>query len=77
MDVFDPWINKNDLGKKNNFKMINYLSNKQKYDAIILAVAHSVFKKIGFKKFNSIKKNNGFFYDVKSLFYGKKNVECL
>ena len=77
VDVFDPWINKNDLGKKNNFKMINYLSNKKKYDAIILAVAHSVFKKIGFKKFNSIKKNNGFFYDVKSLFYGKKNVECL
>ena len=56
--------------------MINDLSNK-KYDAIILAVAHSTFKKIGFRKFNSMKKKNGFFYDVKSLFYGKKNVECL
>jgi len=76
IDVYDPWINKKDFKKKINFKMINDLSNK-KYDAIILAVAHSTFKKIGFRRFNSMKKKNGFFYDVKSLFYGKKNVECL
>jgi len=76
IEVYDPWINKKDLKKKTNFKIINDLSNK-KYDAIILAVAHSTFKKTGFRKFNSMKKKNGFFYDAKSLFYGKKDVECL
>ena len=34
IDVYDPWINKKDLKKKTNFKIINDLSNK-KYDAII------------------------------------------
>lgn len=75
IDVFDPWVNEKDLPKEINFNFIKKLTNK-KYDAIILAVAHSVFKKVGFKKFNSFKKRNGFFYDVKSLFYGK-DVECL
>jgi UDP-N-acetyl-D-glucosamine/UDP-N-acetyl-D-galactosamine dehydrogenase len=76
IDIYDPWINKKDFKKKINFKIINDLGNK-KYDAIILAVAHSTFKRTGFRKFNSMKKKNGFFYDVKSLFYGKKDVECL
>tara|TARA_B100002051_G_C16726617_1_gene635718 strand:- start:389 stop:1648 length:1260 start_codon:yes stop_codon:yes gene_type:complete len=75
IDVFDPWVNNKDLQKKITFKLIRKLKNK-KYDAIILAVAHSIFKKIGFEKINSLKKRNGFFYDVKSLFYGN-NVECL
>ena len=75
IDVFDPWVNNRDLQKKITFKLIRKLKNK-KYDAIILAVAHSIFKKIGFEKINSLKKRNGFFYDVKSLFYGN-NVECL
>jgi len=75
IDVFDPWIEKKNLKNNLNFKLITKLK-KTKYDAIILAVAHKIFKEIGFKKFNLIKKKNGFFYDVKSMFYGK-NVECL
>ena len=50
---------------------------KKKYDSIILAVSHSIFKKIGFKKINYSLKKRGFFYDVKSLFYREKKVECL
>ena len=75
-DIFDPWIDGNEL-KKINFNIIEKINPKIKYDAIILAVSHSIFKKIGFKKFNSVKKKNGFFYDVKSLFINEKNVECL
>jgi UDP-N-acetyl-D-galactosamine dehydrogenase len=75
IDVFDPWVNYKDLQKKIDFNLLVKLKNN-KYDAIILAVAHSIFRNIGFEKFNSLKKRNGFFYDVKSLFYGK-NVECL
>lgn len=74
-DVFDPWINKNKL-KKINLNIVKKIE-KKKYDAIILAVSHSIFKKIGFKKFKVSMKKNGFFYDVKSLFVNEKNVECL
>ena len=45
--------------------------------AIILTVSHDIFMKIGFKKFNSLMKKNGYFYDVKSHFINEKNVECL
>ena len=75
-DVFDPWINKNEL-EKINLDIIKKIDKKKKYDAIILAVSHSLFKKIGFKKFNAAMKKDGFFYDVKSLFVNEKNVECL
>ena len=75
-DVFDPWIHKNEL-KKINLNIIKKIEKNKKYDAIILAVAHSIFKKIGFKKFTATMKKNGFFYDVKSTFVNKKNVECL
>ena len=74
-DVFDPWVNKNEL-MKINLNIIKKIE-KKKYDAIILAVSHSIFKKIGFKKLNAAMKKNGFFYDVKSLFVNEKNVECL
>ena len=75
-DIFDPWIDGNEL-KKINFNIIEKINPKIKYDAIILAVSHDIFKKIGFKKFNSLMKKNGYFYDVKSLFINEKNVECL
>ena len=75
-DVFDPWIDKNELGKI-NFNILEKINPKIKYDAIILTVSHDIFKKIGFKKFNSLMKKNGYFYDVKSHFINEKNVECL
>ena len=76
VDVFDPWIDKNELGKI-NFNILEKINPKIKYDAIILTVSHDIFKKIGFKKFNSLMKKNGYFYDVKSHFINEKNVECL
>jgi len=76
IDVYDPWVDKGNLNSKINFKFITQFP-KKKYDAIILAVSHSIFKKMGFKKINSVVKTNGCFYDVKSLFHGKKNVDYL
>jgi UDP-N-acetyl-D-glucosamine/UDP-N-acetyl-D-galactosamine dehydrogenase len=77
IDVYDPWIVKKDLEKKLKFKMIKNLKTKNKYDAIILAVSHTIFKDIGFKNIKILMKKNSFFYDVKSLFYKEKGVECL
>ena len=79
VDVYDPWIKKNVLENKIKFKMIESLknNNKNKYDSIILAVSHKIFKEIGFKKIKSLMKKKSFFFDVKSLFYKEEGVECL
>jgi len=79
VDVYDPWIKKNVLENKIKFKMIESLknNNKNKYDSIILAVSHKIFKKIGFKKIKTLMKKKSFFFDVKSLFYKEEGVECL
>ena len=77
VDVYDPWISKNDIEKKINFQIIENLKTKKKYDAIILAVSHKIFKDIGFKKIKTLMKKDSFFYDVKSLFYKEEGVECL
>jgi len=79
VDVYDPWIKKNVLENKIKFKMIESLknNNKNKYDSIILAVSHKIFKEIGFKKIKTIMKKKSFFFDVKSLFYKEEGVECL
>tara|TARA_B110000483_G_C18198950_1_gene544325 strand:- start:576 stop:1844 length:1269 start_codon:yes stop_codon:yes gene_type:complete len=79
VDVYDPWIKKNVLENKIKFKMIESLknNNKNKYDSIILAVSHKIFKEIGFKKIKTLMKKKSFFFDVKSLFYKEEGVECL
>ena len=70
VDVFDPWVNSNNFEKDYNLKVLNKLPEK-KYDVIILAVAHDIFKEIELSKIKS--NNNTVVYDIKS-FYEKKLV---
>ncbi len=77
VDVYDPWIEKKDLETKIKFNLLRTLQTKKRYDAIILAVAHNYFKKIGFKKIKKFLKKDSFLYDVKSIFKNEKGVECL
>lgn len=82
IDVFDPWVSKSDTNKLyiqcNFLKNKNFLNRKNFYDAIIVAVAHNYFKKIGFTKIYKLLKTNGVFFDVKSIFRKKgKNINSL
>jgi UDP-N-acetyl-D-galactosamine dehydrogenase len=67
---YDPYIaenfNKVKLHLKHfkSFKMIK----KNNYDAIIIAVAHKEFKKIGINRIKKILKTNHIIYDLKSIF---------
>ena len=62
VSVYDPYVDKDNA--LNTFG-INLINNPQKYDGIIIAVAHDKFKNINFDK---LKKNsNSIIFDVKGI----------
>jgi UDP-N-acetyl-D-galactosamine dehydrogenase len=67
IDAFDPWIK--DPSFVNN-KAINSITEPElsAYDAIIVAVGHDEFKKMGASKIKSYGKNNHILFDLKYLF---------
>ncbi len=62
VDLFDPHAINEEVTKNYKLKLINKIDNK--YDVIILAVAHDEFLKMNF---NNFKKTDGIIYDVKSV----------
>ena len=67
VSVYDPWVDKNEAEKEYGIKLIGTIK-PSKYDAIIIAVGHSQFKKIGIKKIRSYAKPKHVIYDLKYLF---------
>ena len=70
VDLYDPWVDVELFEKEYNLKVFSEKPIK-KYDAIVLAVSHNVFKELDLKKF--YKDENTIVYDVKS-FYDKEKV---
>jgi len=70
VDLYDPWVDAELFEKEYNLKVFSEKPIK-KYDAIVLAVSHNVFKELDLKKF--YKDENTIVYDVKS-FYDKEKV---
>ena len=61
----DPWVDKNEVFDKYGIKISKDIPKGIKFDAAILAVAHSCFKKIKFNR--NIMNKNKVIYDVKGF----------
>ena len=70
VDVFDPWVDKKDFKKNYNQDVYSEVPQK-KYNAVILAVAHDVFKEINLNHLKTDSKS--IIYDIKS-FYSKNII---
>ena len=70
MNIYDPFAQKNDLLELYpKGSILNKMPSKKNfYDAIILAVPHKIFKKIGYKKIKDLGKDKVLFYDLKNTF---------
>lgn len=64
IDVFDPWIKDDNFEKKYKIKILKSIP-KKKYNAIVLAVAHNVFKEIDIVDLKVNK--NSVVYDIKGF----------
>ena len=72
VDVYDPWANADEVQHEFGKSLISNDSNLQNdYDAVILAVAHSEFKKLDL---NQYRNSNSVLFDVKS-FLDKNTID--
>lgn len=62
--IFDPWANIEHVMHEYGLKIMNELPLEEKYDAVILGVAHKEFLSLDVK---SLVKSNGVIYDVKGV----------
>ncbi len=67
IDIYDPCVNKDDANDEYNIKLIEQ-PIKGKYDAIVLAVAHDIFKDFSIEQIKDFGKDNYVLYDIKYLF---------
>ncbi|MDC1447511.1 Vi polysaccharide biosynthesis UDP-N-acetylglucosamine C-6 dehydrogenase TviB [Candidatus Thioglobus sp.] len=66
VDVFDPWVDNDEAVSKLHIKPINEPA-QGKYDAVLLAVAHDVFKELSVDQIRAFGKYNNVLYDIKYL----------
>jgi UDP-N-acetyl-D-galactosamine dehydrogenase len=66
VDVYDPWVDKDEAVHEYNIKPIDQ-PVEGKYDAILLAVAHDKFKQLSAEKIRVYGKDNHVLYDIKYL----------
>lgn len=71
VDVYDPWVNKNEAIDEYNIKPIDK-PEEGKYDAILLAVAHDEFKKLTYEQIKAFGKSNHVIYDIKYILSAKE-----
>ena len=62
--VYDPWANKENVKREYDIDIVSELPADEKFDAVILAVAHNQFKELNIK---SLVVDNGVVYDVKGI----------
>ncbi|WP_417358095.1 nucleotide sugar dehydrogenase [Flavobacterium sp.] len=63
VDIYDPWASPEEVKHEYGLKVVN-VQPEEKYNAIILGVAHNEFKSLNYEV---LKANNGVVYDVKGV----------
>ncbi len=64
IDVYDPWVSHEEAKEEYGLSLINKPDNN-KYDAIVLAVAHKQFLDMGAKEIHKLGKSNHVLFDIK------------
>lgn len=66
VDVYDPWVNASEAEHEYGITPV-YELEAEKYDAIVLAVAHTQFRELGAESIRSYGKSKHVLYDLKYL----------
>lgn len=67
IDVYEPWIDEKDKGYYDYNFVENPFENEKKYDAIVVAVGHNLFKTITEEEYNNLIKGEKIVIDVKGI----------
>ena len=67
VETYDPWVDKDDLSNNYQLGHMDNLIDK-KYDAVVFAVAHQIFKSMKYEDIKVLCKSNHIIYDLKYVF---------
>lgn len=67
VDVYDPWIDVHDARHSYGLNCLNSAPARGVYDAIVLAVGHDQFSRMGKRGIKAFGKPNAVIYDVKGI----------
>lgn len=67
VDVYDPWVSAEQAEHEFGLELATSLTDN-KYDAVIVAVAHEQFAAMGVDTIRSLMRDQGILYDIKYLF---------
>jgi len=67
LDIYDPWVNKSLAEEIYDINLVENLK-KNTYDAILLCVAHNIFRNLGLEAIKEFGKEKHLVYDLKSMF---------
>jgi UDP-N-acetyl-D-galactosamine dehydrogenase len=68
VDVYDPWVDGHEAQHEYGLVPVKTV-RKGTYDAIVLAVAHNEFRKMGLTKIRELAKREHVLYDIKYVFH--------
>ena len=67
VDIYDPWADGEEVEREYGLAVSSQISeiSDQKYDAVVLAVAHGQFKEMGVERIRELMEEGGVLYDIK------------
>jgi UDP-N-acetyl-D-galactosamine dehydrogenase len=65
--VYDPWVNSAAVKREYGISPVQ-IPKKKAYDAVVIAVAHTLFREMGIRKIRQLGKKTHLLFDVKYLF---------
>lgn len=68
VDVYDPWVNREDAMMEFGVELIKELEEAPNYDCVIIAVGHQQFIELGIEAITGLSKPQAVIYDVKGVF---------
>jgi UDP-N-acetyl-D-galactosamine dehydrogenase len=74
VDVYDPWAEREEVKREYGFELIEKVKELEKYDGVVLTVAHKEFKELEEPIQKAKENSNLVVYDIKS-FFDKKIVD--
>jgi UDP-N-acetyl-D-galactosamine dehydrogenase len=67
VEVYDPWASPTEVRKEYGIRLVSDLK-RSRYDAVIAAVAHQEFKRLGIRGIRALCKSRHVVYDIKHMF---------
>jgi len=77
VDVYDPWVNANELDKNRKYNFLSKIPNRKIYDAAVLAVSHDVFFTFKKKGLSKYLKKTSVVFDIENFLEKKFSDERL